>query len=181
MLTISVSCLDEEFSIHSVEFNPITLQCKLCLSEVVNILLNPTEASLNKKSEAYHYCRHRKKYLLAHSKPLALKGGALTYRYKRWVNLLLVHFLCFKSNPYCLSVAEECLALQGMKLPVLLNKFLWRTCVLYRRFIYLCCRFKNEYFVLLNSEHFMMEEVTMLQIQIIGYCRFLKECPQITH
>ena len=64
-------------------FNPITLQCKLCLSEVVNILLNPTEASLNKKSEAYHYCRHRKKYLLAHSKPLALKGGALTYRYKR--------------------------------------------------------------------------------------------------
>ena len=64
-------------------FNPITLQCKLCLSEVVNILLNPTEASLNKKSETYHYCRHRKKYLLAHSKPLALKGGALTYRYKR--------------------------------------------------------------------------------------------------
>ena len=56
---------------------------------VVNILLNPTEASLNKKSETYHYCRHRKKYLLAHSKPLALKGGALTYRYKRWVNLSL--------------------------------------------------------------------------------------------
>ena len=36
-------------------------------------------------------------------------------------------------------------------------------------------------FWLLNSEHFVMEEVTMLQIQIIGYCRFLKECPQITH
>ena len=67
----------------SQAFNPITLQCKLCLSEVVNILLNPTGASLNKKSEALHHCRHRKKYLLAHSKPLALKGGALTYRYKR--------------------------------------------------------------------------------------------------
>ena len=64
-------------------FNPITLQCKLCLSEVVNILLNPTDASLNKRSETYGFCRHRKKYLLAHSKPLALKGGALTYRYKR--------------------------------------------------------------------------------------------------
>ena len=64
-------------------FNPITLQCKLCLSEIVNILLNPTDASLNKRSETYGFCRHRKKYLLAHSKPLALKGGALTYRYKR--------------------------------------------------------------------------------------------------
>ena len=65
-------------------FNPITLQCKLCLSEVVNLLLNPTKASLNKRmNETYQACRHRKKFLLAYSKPLALKGGALTYRYKR--------------------------------------------------------------------------------------------------
>ena len=67
----------------TTSFNPITLQCKLCLGEIVNILLNPTQASLNKRSETYGYCRHRKKYLLAYSKPLALKGGALTYRYKR--------------------------------------------------------------------------------------------------
>ena len=68
----------------SQSFNPITLQCKLCLSEIVNILLNPTtQASLNKRSETYGFCRHRKKYLLAYSKPLAFKGGALTYRYKR--------------------------------------------------------------------------------------------------
>ena len=77
-----------EVSWHVIErtqsFNPITLQCKLCLSEIVNmLLLNPTQASLNKKSECYQFCRHRKKFLLAYSKPLALKGGALTYRYKR--------------------------------------------------------------------------------------------------
>ena len=81
---------DQRYSIswHIIErtqsFNPITLQCKLCLSEIVNmLLLNPTQASLNKKSECYQFCRHRKKFLLAYSKPLALKGGALTYRYKR--------------------------------------------------------------------------------------------------
>ena len=81
---------DQRYSIswHVIErtqsFNPITLQCKLCLSEIVNmLLLNPTQASLNKKSECYQFCRHRKKFLLAYSKPLALKGGALTYRYKR--------------------------------------------------------------------------------------------------
>ena len=34
--------------------------------------------------DTYGFCRHRKKYLLAYSKPLALKGGALTYRYTRW-------------------------------------------------------------------------------------------------
>ena len=37
------------------------------------------------------------------------------------------------SKSYMAVVADECLALQGIKLPVLQNKFLWRTCVLYRR------------------------------------------------
>ena len=81
---------DQRYSIswHIIErtqsYNPITLQCKLCLSEIVNmLLLNPTQASLNKKSKCYQSCCHRKKFLLAYSKPLALKGGALTYRYKR--------------------------------------------------------------------------------------------------
>ena len=40
-------------------FNPITLQFKLCLGEKVNILLNPNQASLNKRSENYGYCRHQ--------------------------------------------------------------------------------------------------------------------------
>ena len=98
---------DKNYSIswHIIEksqaFDPVTLQCKLCLSEVVNILLNPTAASLNKKSEALHHCRHRKKYLLAYTKRLALKGGALTYRYKRWVNLSKFYcLLCLKSFSY---------------------------------------------------------------------------------
>ena len=52
--------------------------------------------------------------------------------------------------------------------------------MVYYSFIYVV-DLKMSTFGLLNSEHFMMEEVTMLQIQIIGYCRFLKECPQITH
>ena len=65
----------------SKSFNPITLQCLLCLSEVINIL-NPNLATLNSRSETYGFCRHRKKYLLENVKPLAFKGGALTYRYK---------------------------------------------------------------------------------------------------
>ena len=64
----------------STSFNPITLQCKICLGEIVNILQNPAQSSLNKRSETYGFCRHRKKFLIANSKPLALKGGALTYR-----------------------------------------------------------------------------------------------------
>ena len=124
---------DQRYSIswHIIErtqlFNPITLQCKLCLSEIVNLLLlNPAQASLNKKSECYQSCRHRKKFLLAYSKPLALKGGALTYRYKRWNDLFEVYFLCINSNinQYLMN------AWKGMKLPVVLNKFLWRTCPL---------------------------------------------------
>ena len=53
-----------------------------CLSEATQILVNPNLATLNSRSETYGFCRHRKKYLLKNVKPLALKGGALTYRYK---------------------------------------------------------------------------------------------------
>ena len=38
------------------------------------------------------------RFCLAYSKPLALKGGALTYRYKRWNDLFEVYFLCIISN-----------------------------------------------------------------------------------
>ena len=62
-------------------FNPITMQCLICLSEAVKIL-DPTLASINLRNEVYTCCRHRKKFLLKFVKPLALKGDALTYRYK---------------------------------------------------------------------------------------------------
>ena len=61
-------------------FNPITMQCLICLSESVKIL-DPNLASINTRNEIYGFCRHRKKYLLKYAKPLALKGDALTYRY----------------------------------------------------------------------------------------------------
>ena len=66
----------------SKSFNPISLQCLLCLSEATQILTKPNLATLNSRSETYGFCRHRKKYLLKNVKPLAFKGGALTYRYK---------------------------------------------------------------------------------------------------
>ena len=66
----------------SRSFNPITLQCHLCLSEATKIVLNPNLATLNSRNETYGFCRHRKKYLLKNVKPLAFKGGALTYRYR---------------------------------------------------------------------------------------------------
>ena len=44
--------------------------------------VNPNLATLNSRNETYGFCRHRKKYLLKYVKPLAFKGGALTYRYK---------------------------------------------------------------------------------------------------
>ena len=40
-------------------FNPITLQCKICLSEIVNILiptLNPNQYSLNKCHKTFTLC-----------------------------------------------------------------------------------------------------------------------------
>ena len=60
-------------------FNPINLQCLLCLSEIVNIL-DPTLSTINARSETYGPCRHFKKYLLKNVKPLALNGDALSYR-----------------------------------------------------------------------------------------------------
>ena len=49
-------------------FNPITLQCKICLSEIVNILnptLNPNQYSLNKCHKTFTLCRHLKKKIFA--------------------------------------------------------------------------------------------------------------------
>ena len=61
-------------------FNPITLQCKLCLSEIYHILVNPTQASLNKRLEVYSSCRHIKKFLLSKAQKWELKNGALSLK-----------------------------------------------------------------------------------------------------
>ena len=80
-------------------FNPITLQCKLCLSEIYHIIMNPDQASLNRRIEAYNYCRHRKKYLLANARAYEYKAGALilksvmTRRHGDWVNILAFIFI----------------------------------------------------------------------------------------
>ena len=42
-------------------FNPITMQCLICLSEAVKIL-DPTLASINLRNEVYTCCRHRKNF-----------------------------------------------------------------------------------------------------------------------
>ena len=48
----------------SKSFNPIGVQCLLCLSEATQILINPNLATLNSRSETYGFCHHRKIYLL---------------------------------------------------------------------------------------------------------------------
>ena len=71
-------------------FNPITLQCKLCLSEIYHILVNPTQASLNKRLEVYSSCRHIKKFLLSKAQKWELNHGALSLKSDmRWVIMLL--------------------------------------------------------------------------------------------
>ena len=75
-------------------FNPITLQCKICLSEIYHIVVNPNQANLNRRLETFSYCRHLKKYLLSKAQFYYLKGGALLLKSGRWVNLLAsIHFL----------------------------------------------------------------------------------------
>ena len=60
-------------------FNPITLQCKICLSEIYHILVNSKsgQASLNRRLETFSHCRHLKKYLLSKAQFFYVKGGAL--------------------------------------------------------------------------------------------------------
>ena len=60
-------------------FNPITLQCKLCLSEIYHIIMNmnSAQACLNKRLEVYSSCRHIKKFLLSKARKWESKHGAL--------------------------------------------------------------------------------------------------------
>ena len=45
-------------------FNPVTRRCNLCVKEKFHIIFQPEGASLNKRSELFSTCRHRKKDLL---------------------------------------------------------------------------------------------------------------------
>ena len=45
-------------------FNPVTKRCNLCIKEKFHIIFQPEGASLNKRSELFSTCRHRKKNLL---------------------------------------------------------------------------------------------------------------------
>ena len=47
------------------KFNPTTRKCNLCLKEKYNIIFKPAGASLNKRSELFSACRHRRQQLLA--------------------------------------------------------------------------------------------------------------------
>ena len=46
------------------DFNPVTATCKLCTREKFQILLNPTVATLNLKTEIFSSCRHRLPYII---------------------------------------------------------------------------------------------------------------------
>ena len=58
-------------------FNPITLQCKFCLSKIYHILVNPTQASLNKRLDVFSSCRHIKKFLLSKAQKWEFINSAL--------------------------------------------------------------------------------------------------------
>ena len=51
-----------EKNIH--DFNPVTGLCKLCTREKFQIVLNPSVASLNQRTEMFASCRHKEHYLL---------------------------------------------------------------------------------------------------------------------
>ena len=46
-------------------FNPVNKKCMLCLNEKYSILFNPNGATLNKRSEFFNSCRHKRNKLLS--------------------------------------------------------------------------------------------------------------------
>ena len=49
---------------HLPDFNPVFGKCKLCTREKFQIVLNPSVASLNQRTEMFASCRHKESYLL---------------------------------------------------------------------------------------------------------------------
>ena len=54
-------------------FNPITKQCRLCLSEKYYIMFKPECATINSISEFFSSCRHKKSLLLCPPPPKSKK------------------------------------------------------------------------------------------------------------
>ena len=46
------------------DFNPITGICKLCTREKFQIVLNPSVATLNSRTEVFSFCKHKQTYLI---------------------------------------------------------------------------------------------------------------------
>ena len=46
------------------DFNPITGVCRLCTREKYRIVLDPSSATLNKRTELFAQCRHKNAYLI---------------------------------------------------------------------------------------------------------------------
>ena len=52
----------------STAYSPVTKKCRICLKEKFHILYKRDGASLNKRSEIFNTCRHRKQKLLDNMK-----------------------------------------------------------------------------------------------------------------
>ena len=50
------------------KFNPVNRKCNLCLKEKYYIIFQPDGATLNRKSELFSACRHRRQQLLENVK-----------------------------------------------------------------------------------------------------------------
>ena len=46
------------------DFNPVTGICKLCTREKFQIVLNPSVATINHRTEIFSFCRHKPLYLI---------------------------------------------------------------------------------------------------------------------
>ena len=51
----------------TTKFNPVSNQCMLCLWEKYFILHEPWDASLNKRTEIFGFCRHKECWLLVNN------------------------------------------------------------------------------------------------------------------
>ena len=84
--TISWKILDRGPS-----YNPVSKKCILCLKEKYFIMYHPESSTLNKRSEVFNTCRHRKKSLLSKVKWREFHFG------------MEATYLCFKCNLICIS------------------------------------------------------------------------------
>ena len=71
-------------------FNPVTKQCRLCLTKKYFIMFKPEGATINSRSEFFSSCRHKTKLLLCQP-----------HKKKTWDNPQLIFFLSL-----CLNICD---------------------------------------------------------------------------